>query len=74
MLEEWRQGRDCSGRISEAYWKLLMKGSKVRSLRENSKLQLGTTLWKKIVPTVFLADVNYHMFLRNTERMVNLSR
>eukprot|EP00963_Diacronema_lutheri_P003130 scaffold261_cov336-Pavlova_lutheri.AAC.45 len=28
VLEEWRQGRDASGRIAEAHWKLVLEGTK----------------------------------------------
>lgn len=30
VLEEWRQHRDATGRMQEAYWALLTKGSRVR--------------------------------------------
>ena len=28
VLEEWRERRNAAGRMQEAYWQLLMKGSK----------------------------------------------
>ena len=28
VLEEWRQGRDASGRIAEAHWKLVLEGTR----------------------------------------------
>ena len=31
-MEEWRMGRDAAGRLQEAYWKLILEGSRFEGL------------------------------------------
>ena len=39
VLEEWRERRNAAGRMQEAYWQLLMKGSKASC---SGQLQMST--------------------------------
>lgn len=45
VMEEYRDNRNASGRIFDAYWTLMMEGSKVTAIESNSIFFLCTSIY-----------------------------